>query len=54
MLVRHCNRCDKIIKNEPYWTFESRHYLKDGGYNHADEFDLCEECFKKFQFFLKT
>ena len=52
MLVRHCNRCDKIIKNETYWSFDSRHYSKNGGYDCTREFDLCEECQKKLEKFL--
>ena len=52
MLVRHCNRCDKIIKNEAQWTFEGKHYSQHGAFVCSRELDLCEECQKKLEKFL--
>lgn len=54
MLIRHCNRCDKIIgPKENYSSYEERFYNGTGGYSTQEEFDLCEKCSKELDKFLK-
>jgi hypothetical protein len=55
MLVRHCNRCDKIIKpKENYSSYEEKFHNGIDGYSIQGEFDLCEKCSKELDKFLEN
>lgn len=54
MLVRHCNRCNRVIKSkENYSSYEEKYYNGSGGYSRQGEFDLCEKCSKELDKFLE-
>lgn len=55
MLIRHCNRCNRIIgPKDKYASYEERFYNGTGGYNYQGEFDLCEKCSKELDKFLES
>ena len=55
MLVRHCNRCNRVIESkENYSSYEERCYNGSGGYSCQGEFDLCEDCSQELDKFLKS
>ena len=55
MLVRHCNRCNKVIElKENYSSYEEKYYNSSGGYSTQEEFDLCKKCSEELDKFLNN